>query len=152
MSCTLIRLDPHNAGTIEKVKDFAKHGDLVLGKNIHKSGLYVVYKIDDVCDILKCDNGEYFPRVCNVIPTSITKYIKDPYNYYKQYFRYIQEINLNPIVHHNIIKQYVEPDSHYKYTLDNDSFYSIDENGYIDSYNIKTFKLEQSNISPFIGY
>lgn len=148
----LIRLDPHNAGTIERVKKMAKHGDLVLGKNIHQSGLYVVYKVDEICELINCDNGKYFPRVCNTIPTSVTKHINDPYNYYKQYFGYIQEIDLSPIVHYDIIKQYVSPDSHDKYTLDKNSFYSTDENGFIDSYNRKTFKLEQSNIPPFTGY
>lgn len=148
MQCTLMRLDPHNA----KVKDLSRHGDLVLGKNIDQSGLYVVYKIGEICDILRCDDGKYFPKVCNVIPTVVTKHIKDPYNHYKMHFRYVQEINLDQIVHHDIIKQYVKPNVEHEYTFDKDSLYVIKENGLIDSYDIKTFKLEQSNIQPFTGY
>lgn len=152
MNCTLIRLDPHVEKTVAKIKDLSHHGDLVAGKNIDQSGVYVVYKINGTCDLLKCDNMKYFPKVCNVIPSIVTKHIKNPYEYYKMYFKYIQEINLDPVIHRDIIKQYVEPNLKYEYTFDEESFYVTKENGFIDSYNIKTFKLEHSNIQPFTGW
>jgi hypothetical protein len=149
MSCTIIKADPDNAGATAKIKDMSKHGDLVKTKS---GGLCVVYKIDNICDLLRCDNGKYFPRVCNVVPNIVTKHITNPYDYYKKYFRYIQEINIDPIVHRDIILNYVEPNLEYEYTFDKESFYAINKNGYADSYNIKTRKLEQSNIPPFMGY
>jgi hypothetical protein len=150
MPCKLLRLKQNDSINSTKISNLVKHGDLVIDKKYN--ALYVVYKIEEICELRKCDTGKYFPRVCNTIPTSITKYITDPYNHYKQYFEYIQEINLSSIVHYDIIKQYVQPDSHTEYTLDKDSFYVIDENGFIDSYNINTFQLEHSHIHPFTGY
>lgn len=151
MPCKLIRLEPNAKKTIEKIKN-EQHGDLVFGKNINQSGLYVVYNIDTKCNLIPCDTGEYFPRTCNIIPTNVTKYIKNPYKHYKKYFTYIQEINLDPESHHNIILQYTMPNLNKKYKFDINSFYVTHENEFTDSYDIKTFELKKSNIPPFIGY
>lgn len=154
MPCKLIKLEPKNPETLEKIKinDKYIHGDLVIGKDIFQSGLYVIHKIGNICNLIDCDTREYFPRVCNVIPETITQHIKDPYKHYKKYFSYIQEINLNPSVHYDIINKYITPNLKYKYKMDSECLYVTKENNYTDSYDIKTLQLTHSNIAPFSGY
>jgi len=107
-----------NNGTIDnvicKIKQYGKHGDILRGPSYHSDSLFILYKIDDKIELIDSLFG--FPSTCHKAPLSITKHLSSPIYFYKKYLcsnykkatnlQLLLEIELDPTIHHSIIKKY----------------------------------------------